>query len=85
MVPFGARRQSEVTTHPHMKGRSAKQGKKEEKQEGNHVEGGRYVDDGKHGDTPCLAPHAVREAKDTGQCLTVVGRQVKLKSSPPLR
>jgi len=34
----------------------------------------------------CLAPHATaHEAKDTGQCLNVVGRQVKLKSSPPLR
>ena len=69
--------------HPHMKGRSAKQGQKE-KQGGNHEEGGHYGDDGEHGDT--LLPDAlyatVHEANlndtgpCTGQCLNVVGRQV---------
>ena len=74
--------------HPHMKGRCAKQGQKE-KQGVNHKEGGHYGDDGEHGDNLLLdALYAtVHEANmnDTGQCLNVVGHQVNLKSSPPLK
>ena len=51
VVPFGTSRGSEFATHPHLKGRSAKQGPREEKQGGDYVEGGHYEGDGEHVET----------------------------------
>ena len=57
-----------VPSESRWKGRSAKQGQKEEKQVGNHVEGGNYGDDGEHGDTLLSDASCHRAARRARAC-----------------